>query len=365
MPTVPTVAQTQGRPTIPTDVRDRMAGGSGQASAGLGQLAAESLPGASSVVDAKESQRYGAEIMPALRNGDYAAAAKAFGLSTLHAIGSAGNLAADIVGASGMPSLALAIDAWHGSPHTFDKFSLDKIGTGEGAQAYGHGLYFTDSEAIAKKYRDDLTNMRVSGAQRVLTQSGDDVDAAIEAMKGEIDRLKNLPGAGNDAAKRDRFVMLKQEKLDELLALKESGSMSQGAMYNVALDVEPDELLDWDKPLSQQSEKVRAALTRAKDDALKTTKFPDADPATFDRVFFAEDTPAWEVMNGIASLQKGKIGEGSATDKEVAAALKDAGIPGIRYLDGSSRGKGEGSYNYVLFDDQKVAIKERNGKPVK
>ena len=31
---------------------------------------------------------------------------------------------------------------WHGSPHKFDKFDSSKIGTGEGAQAYGHGLYF-------------------------------------------------------------------------------------------------------------------------------------------------------------------------------------------------------------------------------
>ena len=37
---------------------------------------------------------------------------------------------------------AEGITAYHGSPHTFDKFSMDKIGTGEGAQAYGHGLYF-------------------------------------------------------------------------------------------------------------------------------------------------------------------------------------------------------------------------------
>jgi len=33
------------------------------------------------------------------------------------------------------------ITAWHGSPHKFDKFDSSKIGTGEGAQAYGHGLY--------------------------------------------------------------------------------------------------------------------------------------------------------------------------------------------------------------------------------
>jgi len=42
------------------------------------------------------------------------------------------------------------IIAYHGSPHSFDKFSMDKIGTGEGAQAYGHGLYFSDVEDVAK-----------------------------------------------------------------------------------------------------------------------------------------------------------------------------------------------------------------------
>ena len=41
---------------------------------------------------------------------------------------------------------------WHGSPHSFDKFSLNYIGTGEGAQAYGYGLYFTEKEGIARAY---------------------------------------------------------------------------------------------------------------------------------------------------------------------------------------------------------------------
>ena len=41
---------------------------------------------------------------------------------------------------------------WHGSPYEFDKFRLDKIGTGEGAQAFGWGLYFTDRKGIAEAY---------------------------------------------------------------------------------------------------------------------------------------------------------------------------------------------------------------------
>ena len=45
------------------------------------------------------------------------------------------------------------LEAWHGSPHKFDKFSMDQIGTGEGAQAYGHGLYFADEIDVAKGYQ--------------------------------------------------------------------------------------------------------------------------------------------------------------------------------------------------------------------
>jgi hypothetical protein len=53
------------------------------------------------------------------------------------------------------------LEAWHGSPHKFDRFSMDQIGTGEGAQAYGHGLYFADSEDVAKGYREALTQPRI------------------------------------------------------------------------------------------------------------------------------------------------------------------------------------------------------------
>ena len=49
------------------------------------------------------------------------------------------------------------------------------------------------------------------------------------------------------------------------------------------------------------------------------------------------------------------------TDSAASAKLKELGIPGIRYLDGGSRGAGTGTYNYVLFDDKLPRILERNG----
>jgi N12 class adenine-specific DNA methylase len=49
------------------------------------------------------------------------------------------------------------VEAWHGSPYKFDRFDSSKIGTGEGNQAFGHGLYFTDKEAIAEHYANTIS----------------------------------------------------------------------------------------------------------------------------------------------------------------------------------------------------------------
>ena len=46
--------------------------------------------------------------------------------------------------------------AWHGSPHDFDKFDLGAIGTGEGNQAHGWGLYFAKNREVAQTYKDVL-----------------------------------------------------------------------------------------------------------------------------------------------------------------------------------------------------------------
>ena len=46
-------------------------------------------------------------------------------------------------------------------------------------------------------------------------------------------------------------------------------------------------------------------------------------------------------------------------EPEISRRLKEAGIPGIKYLDGSSRSKGEGDYNYVIFDEADVQITDK------
>jgi hypothetical protein len=59
---------------------------------------------------------------------------------------------ADLGALLGMGKALQAGIAFHGSPHTFDKFDASKIGTGEGSTAYGHGLYFAENNNVAKSY---------------------------------------------------------------------------------------------------------------------------------------------------------------------------------------------------------------------
>lgn len=50
--------------------------------------------------------------------------------------------------------LSPGIRAFHGSPYDFDQFSTDAIGTGEGSQLHGQGLYFTEDQNVARQYKN-------------------------------------------------------------------------------------------------------------------------------------------------------------------------------------------------------------------
>ena len=51
--------------------------------------------------------------------------------------------------ASKLKAIKQGIKAYHSSPHDFEKFDASKIGTGEGAQVYGHGLYFAENPTVS------------------------------------------------------------------------------------------------------------------------------------------------------------------------------------------------------------------------
>jgi hypothetical protein len=157
-----------------------------------------------------------------IREGNYAKGAIGAAGAALSAMPDGG--AALAKGAGLLHSIIAPL--WHGSPHAFEKFALDKIGTGEGAQAYGHGLYFAENRKVAEDYKNSLTTGRLSVMQRNLDAFGGDHDRAIAALQNDIERLRNLPNAGNDPARRDSFIQIKQGAIDELRNLKATGKLN-------------------------------------------------------------------------------------------------------------------------------------------
>lgn len=271
--------------------------------------------------------------------------------------------------------------AFHGTPYRgIEKFSTDKIGTGEGAQAYGWGLYFAGRKEIAEWYRttlaekapakldgvnvDDLPTAEKS-AVRMVQEAGGNVDAALRAARVDMKR-----GASGDGA--DFHV----DRVNTLLAIsrgRRTLEMSTGQLYAVEIP-EDSEMLLWDKPLSEQPEGVREALNlRVVDESenfapafsLETNsdigngnrmRWPVAD-------MFKSRDAAEQAMQSLTGqqvyqyLSKGSGGDKrSEAAKNASEALAKLGIKGIKYLDGTSRGAGDGTYNYVIFSGDDVQI---------
>jgi hypothetical protein len=147
--------------------------------------------------------------------------------------------------------------AWHGSPHKFDKFDMSKIGTGEGAQAYGHGLYLAESPEVAGKYAQKLDPM-VQAAR-----SGLDAEGTAARVLQAVDYNKERAIEELVSRKNMDHVKGNQEwadKMDATIAYIR-GADKTSNLYKVDI---PDEavarFLDWDKPLSQQAPEVQKAI---------------------------------------------------------------------------------------------------------
>lgn len=249
------------------------------------------------------------------------------------------------------------VTVWHGSPHLFDRFDSTKIGTGEGAQAYGHGLYLAESPDVAETYSPMVP-------ARYITRDGGD----FKPRSGYEDAMLTLVSQYGTAAKALDAMGPNvpdgvRQALEAMIAEGvEVQPARRAAVYKVDLPESAiARMLDWDKPLSQQAPSVKAALQKA-------------GIATDEQALGAFDDALLAALNGgPATLPKQPLNLAGETvyrrlgGPDVAAEkLRALGIPGIRYLDGGSRADGQGTYNYVIFPGEEgmLRITERNGQPL-
>lgn len=249
---------------------------------------------------------------------------------------------------------ALGQIVYHGSPHAFEKFALSKIGTGEGAQAFGHGLYFAENPKIAAGYAKALPykdfERKVAEVYGEFDHPDDAVAALAEAGLSPaqlkvMEALKKDDWLGFDYPHQAlRAVLSKDAKSYD--PSPETLKAVEGLHNLYKVDIPDDKvglMLEWDKPLLEQPRAVKEALQDSglTQELLKFYEKGGRDPRTM---------TGGEFYRGLAE-----------TDAEASQRLLKAGIPGMKYLDAGSRGVGTGTHNYVVFDDQLPVIKERSG----
>jgi diguanylate cyclase (GGDEF)-like protein len=256
------------------------------------------------------------------------------------------------------------IGAYHGSPHEFDKFDNAKIGTGERAQSFGHGLYFTNKEEIAKKYAKNLgAESRIN--KYVDRLRNEDLKNLINNNMGDKVKLKKLLSGYVEKNKKNPYSdsMGAQGVLDDLEKYEEN-------TYQVTIHKgkTPDQYdyLKWDEPLSiTASEKIKKQLGNIKEISINGQTVGK---------FNGKLVPITDVDNVNLLLKKPEAAIGkemyhqlvdiTGSPKAASDFLLKAGIDGIDYPAGSLSGVESKARNYVVFDPNAVTIEKRNGKSI-
>lgn len=218
-----------------------------------------------------------------------------------------------------------SIRAFHGSPYDFDRFDASKIGTGEGAQAYGHGLYFAQNPAVAKEYKNSVVaSPSYSSPEEIAADYLFVHGTPQDAMRVMRDHSKWLIRHGKLPMYQQALKLLND---GAPITPKEFPHIdAPGRMYEVEIGYPEEALLDWDAPLGSQPQAVRDFYGSG---GRRGYHGMIDGPGDGDRLWHN---------------RKLSIGPNSA-----AKELFGYGIPGVRYLDRGSRAAGDGTRNYVIF----------------
>lgn len=243
--------------------------------------------------------------------------------------------------ALGMVGDAPGIKAFHGSPYDFDSFDAAKIGTGEGHQAYGHGLYFAGNEDVANTYKGvqgNASNDPMANIAQKTLQSGGNPTKILQQI---------FPKASDDEIGS---------------AIARAKAPDNGRMYEVQLNVQPHNLLDWDRPVTEQPN-ANTILSALKDNAeiFIDSKDTQTQNAAKDILSVLRRSP--ENFTGESAWKSLVRLFGGNAEAAARSMQGDAGMHGIQYLDQGSRLKREGTRNYVIFDPSMVQIMRKYAVP--
>ena len=278
--------------------------------------------------------------------------------------------------------------AWHGSPHDFDEFDLGAIGTGEGNQAHGWGLYFAKKKSVSRNYQKELAKrlgttdsklfkVEIPDQKTMLDedkyfkeQNKDVIDKIVLATNGlDVDKRKALLeyykehqsyttnreyekilGKIQDIKRGQEY--LADALLNNVHKIKEKIARETAAEYGYNFDeLKADSTLEMAKKLFGEMNEKLSILEKEKEaewakEKIRQDKILENIGDTFTKAPYTG-------RDVYLALSKAFGG-----DKGASEFLNSIGVNGITY-DGYTDGR-----CYVVFDDKAIKVIEKYNQSV-
>lgn len=284
--------------------------------------------------------------------------------------------------------------AWHGSPHDFDEFDLGAIGTGEGNQVHGWGLYFAKDKKVSDLYRRELSLIHDVDKGTLFKVDVPDTKTMIDEQQSlnvlSKETKQNLNAAINALTEQEKEVFINEYTNSPLFnhyAKKEIDELGSDfdrldTEYNLLKDKYLDKYIEGDintitqRAINRLAEKYNIDLKALKENpnSIKDIK------NQLDTMWFNAFTEYGVASKKYKEVYWGKykndfsalLNDGGINGRDFYTALSKAlggakqaseylnkhGVKGITYI-----GEQDGRC-YVVFDDKAIKVIEKYNQSV-
>ena len=280
------------------------------------------------------------------------------------------------------------------------RMRMDKIGTGEGAQSYGMGLYAAENEGIARSYRDQLSRpyLATPDGQKIAEKYGTDIADIFENSAGDpkdlqdtLLRLRKIVKQNLDDIGVSDVSELKPEfngdlpstviefsnmaeRLENLMNSGDVKLVNEGKIYEVSINANPEDFINFDLPFKDQPKKVQdfySYLARGKigpsgDELARRIESPiyaqEAMQAGIPGIKYF-DAGSRDKAYTVDLAYKGKPFEQGQFEPQFARSKEEADSIAKEYQDKGydTKIKESGTRNYVVFDENLISIVKKYG----
>jgi hypothetical protein len=255
------------------------------------------------------------------------------------------------------------LEAWHGTTANFDRFDLSFLGTGEGTQVYGYGVYLTDvydtgkwyaistaydkNKGKNKSYRADDKSI-INGMYTLLycVKNWDTGNIPIEEIKERVTKNFNSKKRGKNETVAYNYIMnaTSSEEIENIIVKLKNEAAEQYVRYVYQVDIPDGPYIDWNETDQTFINTIFEQISQNFDTSFIT------------RRKFNNFGAMFEKLRGWKHPKDKDANTIGIDQKDLSLFLYKLGYVGIKVRTGNKKGGDGRGMNLIVFDDNLVKI---------